>query len=126
MPILPLQQEKLEEYILPSGAKVKIDMSPSLTGDLLLYTDADNADARFMKWLVNRLKQWDFTEEDGSTVPINLTTIQRLPKADYGFLFGKHFEIAKNQISAQLDTAEKKSSSSTSTPSETLSPAVQG
>lgn len=126
MPVLPSQQPIVKELTLPSGAKVKIDLSPALTGDLLLYTDADNMDARFMKWLVNRLAWWDFTEKDGSDIPITLLTIQRLPKLDYHFLYEQHVNAMNEQLNSQLGIEEKKSSSSTLTPSETPTPQIQG
>lgn len=95
MPILPSHTPVIRQLYLLSTrslpqdqqAWVKLDVGPLLTEDTFLYTDLDvNSNVRFARWLARRIVEWNFTEADGTPVPINYDTISRLPKEDFDYL----------------------------------------
>jgi hypothetical protein len=121
MPVLPNHVPQLKQFYLPSTAAlppseqawVKIDLSPATTADLLLYEDTDNADVRFIKWLVSRAHSWNFNEPDGKPIDINFQSVLRIDKQDYHYLFQEHIKSISESMKADpgLSTEEKKSSS---------------
>ena len=86
-----------------------MDVGNSLTGDVLLFEDTDNFDMRYIKLLVNRIKEWSYTEAGGTSAPINFDSITRLYKPDYFYLIKQLMESAQSQSAPELPPAEKKS-----------------
>lgn len=123
MPVLQISTEKLEKIFLPSTEKaaedekawVVMDISPMLTGDTeAVEQDAKNAGQATMYMLAARIKEWNFTELDGTPIDITYDAMKRMQLSDFGFL-QKKLETGEGALTED----EKKASSSTLSPSAT-------
>jgi hypothetical protein len=118
MPVLPSKSSLIKQLYLPSTSSlpqdqqawIKIDLSPLGTEDLLLFDELGEGDKKmhaFMEWLTLRIKEWNFTEEDGSPVPISFDTICRLPREDFEYIAQQ--AAPQQQDSPNLSADQKKS-----------------
>jgi hypothetical protein len=123
MPYLPDNTEKLERVFLPSTehlpddekAWVVMDVSPLLAGDAgNVGQDAETGADASLYMLTARIREWNFTERDGSPSDISLDNIKRLHLADLGHLQNK-IEVGEGALTDE----EKKASSEPSLPPET-------
>lgn len=124
MPVLKESVEKLEKLYLPTSEKapneedrawVVMDVSPLLTGDAdAVEQDAKNAGQATRYMLANRIKEWNFTEADGTPIEISYESLKRMELTDFSFLQGK---IEDGE--GALTDDEKKASSSMSSPTGT-------
>lgn len=123
MPVLPSAAAHVKQFYLPSTATdangnavpqdqqawVKMDVSPLNTGDLLMFNQTDAEQGLsvklFAEFLVNRIKEWNYTEADGSPVPITFETVCRLDQKDFAYLSQQQFDTSGEPLSA----AQKKS-----------------
>jgi hypothetical protein len=122
MPVLTVSTEKLEKLFLPSTEKaaneedkawVVMDVSPLLTGDTAaVESDAKNAGEATMYMLAARIKEWNFTEQDGTPIDVNFESMKRLQLTDFTFLQNK-LETGEGALTDD----EKKESSATLSPS---------
>lgn len=112
--------EKLEKLYLPSTeslpeadrAYVVIDVAPLKTGDVLGFKDGMAELEMATTLLTERIKEWNYTTENGDSIPITSETVKLLHLDDFTFLQSKVMQSATN-----LSDTEKKTSLSTSSPS---------
>lgn len=124
MPILQITQEKLEKIYLPSTEKdpveenrgwVVMDVSPLLAGDAdAVESGTKSGAAATRQMLAKRIKEWNYTQADGTPIDITAENLRFFNMEDFGFLQEK---IEKGQEA--LTDEEKKESSSTSLPNAT-------
>lgn len=111
MPQLPqLGANERVELSSDPTAYVVIQTGPVLGGDVVNVDDPENPMAISLAILAGRIKEWNFTEADGTPTPITLDNVMRLPMQDMTALFEK-LDL-KNL--APLAGEEKKSSLPTS------------
>lgn len=110
MPQLPTPGA-VESFTLPvSEAVVQLQTGVILGGDIVNVDDPNNQMGVALAILAGRIKEWNFTEPDGSATAISLDNVKRLPMEDMSFLFDK---LNLNNMTS-LAGEEKKSSSPTS------------
>lgn len=122
--ITPRQYHK---YYMPSTADlpkdqqkwVIYDNSPVRPMDSFEVTDYDNPSVRLCKILLSRIQDWNYTDENGEKSPLTWQKVGEIPQEDYKYIS----EIVLVKIDTGLSTGEKKSSSSTGTPSPSEQPA---
>lgn len=95
MPQLPSLSTKIKRFVLPSTstlpevdqAWIDLDISNLKTRDILLIRSMEeHALVLQADILAGRIKDWNYTEADGSTVIINIDSVSRLDTEDFGFL----------------------------------------
>lgn len=113
MPQLPSQGQEQQVYLpstkdLPEAdrAWVKLQSGRILGGDLSGVDDPESEMGVAIAILAGRIKEWNFTEADGSPTPITLENVKRLELNDMNYLF----EQLDLKQSVSLSTEEKKSS----------------
>lgn len=111
MPSLKLPSEKIERLYLPSTkdapeedkAWIDIDVGPFVTGDILALQDMNNPVIKVQAEILSRrIKDWNFTDADGSKTPIDYDSIARLEIPDFQFIV---VELNKPSVS---DDEQKK------------------
>lgn len=113
MPQLPTQGE-LKRITLQSTAElppeqqayVVLQTGKVLGGDIANVENPENNLGVAMAILAGRIKEWNFTDEQGKTTPITLENVKRLEMGDMTALFG---ELDLNNVSG-LSGDQKKSS----------------
>lgn len=112
MPQLKVYAEQIEHFILPSTepkpaeeqAWVELDIGEFSTKDVLaLSGDSKHLIYIQAEMLTQRIKDWNYTEADGSKTPIDIDSVGRLEPEDFSFLV-KIMNAAKSS----QDTEEKK------------------
>lgn len=133
MPVLKENTEKLQTITLPSTQKldadgnpttpkdewgwVVMDVSPLTTGDIaVVERGVKNAGEANVQMIAARIKEWNFTERDGTPIEISYAAMKRMDVADYGVL-----QAALEDGEGELTEEEKKASSATSSDSATAS-----
>lgn len=114
MPQLSSSEQKIERYILPSTvdetaenqAWVELDTTKLVAADVMAISDPENNLGTSLELLAKRVKNWNYTNADGTPTPINEDTIGRLDINDFSFLVMK---FGENISPAQMSTTEKKS-----------------
>jgi len=115
MPVLAsLPQPDIKQFFLPSTASlpeadqawVKMDVSPLNAQDFLVMEGGESAVKIGMRVFAERIKEWNFTEADGTTVPIAYENILRLDQGDLKYLSSQMPSMSAN---AQLNADQKKS-----------------
>ncbi len=95
MPQLRAPTSKLKHLILPSTATlaegdqafVDLDVGSFNTSDILALQAVDQQLLKMQaEILANRIKDWNFTEADGSKTPIDYDAVARLEIEDFQFL----------------------------------------
>jgi hypothetical protein len=108
VPVLPSRKQNLAKYYLPSTANlpieeqawVMIDMQPVTTADYMSYTDADqNTQVRLARIMLARIHSWNFTNEDGTPVEINMDNFVRIEQLDFEYLKLQKFTDAPQELS---------------------------
>lgn len=123
MPTLPSQGETQQVFLpstkdqpQPEQAWVKLQSGRVLGGDTVNVDDLESKMGVALAILAGRIKEWNFTDADGTPTPITLENVKRLELEDMNFLFEK----LDLQQTVSLSTEEKKSS----LPSSELAPTV--
>lgn len=65
---------------------VKFDVRPILVADLLELANYTEDDSRALKFLENRIVEWNLTDSAGTIRPINGDSLKLLTSLDYLFL----------------------------------------
>lgn len=123
MPVLRSDSD-LQRLELPSTANkedvdrawVVMDVSTPTGRDLLSVDANETSGQTTVRGLAARIKEWNYTDENGTTMPINYNTVQLLEVEDIKFLNAQ----IKDASEDNLTTEEKKTSSDTSTESKTI------
>lgn len=116
MPVLHISQpqQHIQQLYLPSTANlpqdeqawVKLDVGPESVADWQVITDGDqNYAVRQSRIIVNRIKEWNFVDEQGQPVPITFESFWALPAADRLYLLTVKFDQSANPA---LSAQEKK------------------
>lgn len=115
---MPVLKDKsiIERFYLPSTladpedqrAWVEIDISPRRVGDLASLNGNMSPGEMGIAMVAGRIKAWNFTDDEGSTVPVNAETVSLIDIEDFTFLQGK----IKDDV--ELSNGEKKTSFDTS------------
>ena len=118
MPLLG-NAEKLEKIVLPSTSSlpqdqqawVVMDVSANKAGD---YYNVDSMTAGHMTFAVlqERIREWNYQDAQGQTVPITVENLKRLNRDDFAFLQTK----ISDGTSEKMSDDQKKTSSDTSSP----------
>jgi hypothetical protein len=126
MPLLPdpISHPSVKQFTLPKPDKdasgnplpdetrawVKMDMRPvdgaDITQGISNYVDP------FGAFLVRRIREWNFTDEHGETLPITYENVLRIGKDNIAFLAGQPIETV-----GELSDEQKKTSIPITTPS---------
>jgi hypothetical protein len=114
MPVLPtLPQSNVKQIYLPSTSKlpieeqawVKMEVNTANVKDWLQTDPSGNLGKLTINILTDRIKEWNYTEVNGTPVPINAETVVRMGIENLTYL--------ANQIESQkytdLSVDEKKS-----------------
>lgn len=94
MPVLNNLRKKLEYQLPVSQAKISLWEYP-LTGDMLGSMEIDMATGQPkqsvdpMSIVVSLIAEWDFTDTEGNTLPINRENVSQIPMNDFAFLSAK-------------------------------------
>lgn len=102
---------------LPEEEKAWVEVKDRLTGgdwvaSAIGKDNAERTDIGLSMFIVN----WNFTDAEGKVEPITPQSVHRLELEDYNFL-GKELKEATKDVASSLDEDQKKTLSSTSTPS---------
>lgn len=99
MPILQEDDSKIERVILPSTkdlpaadqAWVDIKTGRILGGDMAAVEALSDSEGVSISvaMVANRIREWNYTEKDGTPVPITVKSVARLNFGDLGFLAAK-------------------------------------
>lgn len=107
-------QPRTKQYVLPSTANAKPEDQAVLTvridataSDLMASDETEGGNIRkTVTLLATLIEKWNYTEPDGSPVPVTVESVARLSPQDIHFL-EKQIE-ADLKVSAGLDDEEKK------------------
>lgn len=128
MPVLQTNPE-LKKLYLPSFEEVAneedkgwvvMDISPRKAGDIAGVQRGMGEAKIGISMLVGRIKEWNFTDEQGVALEITLDTVMKLHMDDFYFLQKQLVEVPE-----EISTEEKKTSNPTSQHSETTEIPVQ-
>lgn len=106
MPVLPsLPEPVIKQFYLPSTSSlpqeeqgwVKMDVSPMNVQDRLSAEAGETPVQASIRILATRIREWNFTEADGSAAAITPVSVLRLGDANLNYLAA--------QISVESDTA---------------------
>lgn len=114
MPVM--RKTRVEEHILPSTedlpeseqATIKIEV-PARIED---FSDVDTTKSQIhqnTQVIAKKIKEWNFTDEAGEPLPINVENLSSLDVVDYGFLtftLGLH---KLQQVLARMQSKKKPS-----------------
>lgn len=121
MPQLPKSSTEQKKIVLPSSADgdeayVVIETGRLLGGDIVSITDPSDRSGVIVGLLASRIKEWNFTEDDGTPTPITLENVRHLELQDFTFLMA---ELLPEEAVDDITTDPKKNelSSTTSAPS---------
>ena len=99
MPVLaPLPQANVRKFYMPSTAElpqeeqgwVDLDISPINAQDFLEMDVSDGTKVRgSVNVLIDRIKDWNFTEADGSPAKINSEGVTRLGMENINYLLAQ-------------------------------------
>jgi hypothetical protein len=115
--------EKLEKIYLPSSkdalteedrAWVVMDVSPQKAADLYSLEQDMSSGQIYLEMVANRIKEWNCTDQTGEPLPVTVDNVGLIGMEDFKFLQDR---IPEGQ---SLNSEEKKTSSDTSPPSETV------
>jgi hypothetical protein len=126
MPVLP-NTEQLERIYLPSTMKDKdgnpvpvdeqafvvMDISSKKTADLALMDEAMTSGEMTIAVLAGRIREWNYTDSQGTTLDINNMTVGYIDQDDFRFLLEKIKGLKIDET--PLTDEEKKTSSSSLT-----------
>jgi hypothetical protein len=132
MPILNIE-EKVEKVFLPSTQKIDkeskqptvpeadwgyvvMDTSPLCAADSEDMDETTKAGGFGVIALARRIKDWNYTDQNGQPIPINRQTVGKINALDYGHLMSKISGEGK-----EMSADEKKASSATSSQRVTVS-----
>ena len=113
MPILPsLPPSNIKRLFLPTTATlpeadqawVDMEVNPANVKDWLQTDPSGNLGKLSINILTDRIKNWNYTEEDGTAVPITADTIIRMGNTNLTFLA----QQIETSSSTTLTAEEKK------------------
>lgn len=113
MPVLR-DNEDIQKFYLPSTkdapneedrAWITLDVSPQKGRDLLSVQSGDTSGLTYLKKIAARLREWNYFDESGAILPINVDTVQIIEDTDLDFI--NNLIVGKTTTQPLSDTEKK-------------------
>lgn len=129
MPVLNVH-EKQKQVFLPSTeelpedqrAWVTMDISPLKTGDLAHSQDGASTAALIMDAVFGRIREWNFTDEEGTPLPITRHNFNAIGITDYNHMRDQIETGERLTDDERLKSSSTSEQSGTTVPIEVISP----